>query len=280
VRYAGAKEFPMDVTLEGIAPFVPLDENASGIPAAFLRITIENTGTAELKGDLFGWLENGAAAHSGYEGEGFRTASLRQLPGALAIEFAAQASEGTTSKEPRPPILLADFETTDYMGWKATGEAFGTRPTLHNEFAKAQASEPLQNTSGSACAASATGGATAFGVLQSPEFPINRDMLRFNTAWGRDEKKLRVELQVDGKAVRTATGPGGPRLRPDPVGCSRVCRKNRTVGGDRRKREGRHSWINSNSPTPISARWKNARTLAEWAFSSLIPPLMQRQILQ
>jgi len=210
VRYAGVKDLPMDVTLEGIAPFVPLDAKASGIPAAFLRVTVKNTGTAELKGDVLGWLENGVVAHSGSVGEGFRTASVRNIPSALAVEFQAKSPEGSKAKDPRPSILLADFETTDYMGWKATGEAFGTRPVGHTEVAKAEASEKLKNASGSACASSATGGAKAVGVLESPEFKIERDVLSFNVAWGRDEKKLRVELLVDGKVVRNAVGTGGP----------------------------------------------------------------------
>jgi len=212
VRYAGANDLPMDVTLEGIAPFVPLYAKASGIPAAFLRVTIKNTGTAELRGALLGWLENGVVAHSGNPGEGFRTASVRTQPGALAVEFTAKAPEGLKAKESRPSLLLADFETTDYMGWKASGEGFGIRPTLHSEFARDEASEALHNASGTASACSATGGPTAVGVLESPEFTIDRDMLRFNTAWGRDEKKLRVELVVDGKVVRSATGRGGPHF--------------------------------------------------------------------
>lgn len=210
VRYAGAKDLPMEVTLEGIAPFVPLDAKDSGIPATFLRITIRNTGSSDLKGDLLGWLENGVVAHSGSDGEGFRTSSLRTLPGALAVEFSAKPSGSNGSAQGRPSVLLADFENTDYMGWKASGQAFGNRPTLYSEFDKASGSEALQNTSGAACACSAAGGPGAKGVLQSPGFRIDRDTLRFKTAWGKDEKKLRVELVVDGKVVRTATGPGGP----------------------------------------------------------------------
>jgi uncharacterized protein (DUF608 family) len=205
VHYAGAEGLPMEVTLEGIAPFIPLDARDSAIPATFLRITLKNTGTNEMKGDLLGWLENGVAAHSGSPGEGFRKASVRSLPGALAVEFSAEASSQSESREARPPVLLADFETTDYMGWKASGTAFGTRPSLFSEFP-----EPIQNTSGTASASSATLGPKAVGVLESPDFKINRDILRFKTAFGRDEKKLRVELLVDGKMVRSATGPGGP----------------------------------------------------------------------
>ena len=202
VRYAGAKDLPMDVTLEGIAPFVPLDAKASGIPAAFLRLTIKNTGTAELKGDLFGWLENGAAAHSGAPGEGVRTASVRTLPGALALQFTAKSSGASEAKRVLPSILLADFESADYMGWKVSGEAFGTRPTPH---------ESPKNASGVACASSATGGPQALGVLESPEFKLERDTLRFRMAGDNKAGKLGVELVVGGKVVRSSS-PGSQQL--------------------------------------------------------------------
>lgn len=40
VRYQADGKLPLEITLEGIAPFVPLDAAASGIPAAFLRLTV------------------------------------------------------------------------------------------------------------------------------------------------------------------------------------------------------------------------------------------------
>jgi non-lysosomal glucosylceramidase len=207
VRYAGADDLTMDVTLEGIAPFVPLDTKASGIPATFLRVTIKNTGTTELRGDLLGWLENGVAAHSGSPGEGVRTASVRSIPGALSVEFSAKSSNQSEMKQSRQSVILADFETTDYMGWKSSG-SFGTRPTLFSELI-----DMPQDAAGAACAGSVRGGPEATGILESPEFRIERDILRMITARGRDEKNILVELHVDGKVVRSSTGSGATGFR-------------------------------------------------------------------
>ena len=208
VSYQADGKLPLEITLEGIAPFVPLDAAASGIPAAFLRLTLKNKGTEEIKGDLLGWLENGVAIHSGRSEDGVRTAAVRRLPGALAIDFAAiPASNGQVSPV-EPPVLVADFETTDYMGWKATGAAFGISPT-----ALSALKTPRRNASGSACASSLHAGPEATGVLESPEFSINREILRFKTALGRDGEKIKVELVIDGKAVRKETGHGGKSFK-------------------------------------------------------------------
>ena len=214
VRYGGVKDLPMEVTLEGIAPFVPLDTNASGIPATFLRVSLKNTGTTELKGNLLGWLENGVVAHSGSPGEGVRKAAVRTPSGALAVEFSAKSSGKSETKKSMPSILLADFETTDYMGWKASGEAFGNSPKLYTEFVQAEGSEPLQSASGLASANSSVGGRKAVGILESPQFKIERDLLQFKTAWGKDKNKLRVKLLVEGKEVRSSPGSGTGKFEP------------------------------------------------------------------
>lgn len=203
VSYQADGKLPLEITLEGIAPFVPLDAAASGIPAAFLRLTLENKGTGEVSGDVLGWLENGVAIHSGRSEDGVRTAAVRRLPGALAIDFAATPASNKQISPTEPPVLLADFETTDYMGWKSAGKAFGSSPTAFSAL-----KTPPQNATGSACASSFHGGPAATGVLESPEFLINRDILRFKTAFGRDGERLKVELVIHGKTVRRATGHG------------------------------------------------------------------------
>jgi non-lysosomal glucosylceramidase len=110
VSYEGAKNLPLSVTLEGIAPFVPLDTAASGIPATFLRVTVKNTSAQTVEGDVLGWLQNGASHLSGLRAEdGTRTATVRTLPGALAIEFAA-APVDCAQKIP-PLTERADFGT-------------------------------------------------------------------------------------------------------------------------------------------------------------------------
>ena len=204
VSYEGEKNLPLAVTLEGIAPFVPLDTAVSGIPAAFLRVTLKNTGSQSVEGDVLGWLQNGASYLSGLSAEeGSRTATERRPPGALAIEFAAvpsAASLADTQQTP-PPILLANFETTDYMGWKSSGEAFGISPTPLDSL---PGGGP-KGRAGKACATSIPAGPEATGTLESAEFVIERNSLRFLLSGQQDAENLRVELRAGDKVLFSAT---------------------------------------------------------------------------
>ena len=213
VSYEGAKDLPLSVTLEGIAPFVPLDAASSGIPATFLRVSLKNTSAHPVEGDLLGWLQNGAALQSGLRAEeGTRTATVRTLPGALAVEFAAAPSAAALqdASKPQSPILLANFETTDYMGWDVSGEAFGVSPSAYN----AMPGSPIKGRSGDACASSLPLGLAATGTLESPEFTVNRNSLRFLLAGGRDPKNLRVELRCGDEVLLTATPKNPDTLNP------------------------------------------------------------------
>ena len=203
VSYEGAKNLPLSVTLEGIAPFVPLDTAASGIPATFLRVTVKNTSAQSVEGDVLGWLQNGASLLSGLRAdEGARTATERKRPGALAVEFAAAPSVAALANtdQPLPPILLANFETTDFMGWKASGEAFGVSPASY----KSIPGGPTKGRSGEACASSLTAGPAATGTLESPEFTLDRNSLRFLLAGGQDAKAVRIELRCGDEVLFTA----------------------------------------------------------------------------
>lgn len=44
-----APDFPAEVTLTAFNPFIPMDEDASGLPAAFFEVSFRNTSTAELR---------------------------------------------------------------------------------------------------------------------------------------------------------------------------------------------------------------------------------------
>ncbi len=203
VNYTGAKNLPLSVTLEGIAPFIPLDTAASGLPATFLRLTLKNTGDAAVSGDVLGWLQNGAAHLSGLSaGEGSRTAVERAVPGALAVEFAAAPSAAALADtaQPLPPVLLANFETTDYMGWRATGEGFGVGPSAY----KSLPGGALKGRAGEACASSLNAGPAATGVLESPEFTLERNTLRFLISGRQDAANLRVELRCGDEVLFSA----------------------------------------------------------------------------
>ncbi len=105
--------------------------------------------------------------------------------------------------------VFADFEGDDYGGWKATGAAFGKGPaagTLPGQM-------PVSGFRGKRLVNSFSGGDEPTGRLTSPEFTIRRQSITFLIGGGGFAGKTCMDLVVDGKVVRTATGlntePGG-----------------------------------------------------------------------
>ena len=106
-------------------------------------------------------------------------------------------------------ILIADFETETYEPWKATGEAFGPGPakgTLPGQM-------HVDGFQGKGLVNSFFHGDTTTGTLTSPPFRIERKFIAFWIGGGNNPEKLAIQLLVDGKIVRSATGsndqPGG-----------------------------------------------------------------------
>jgi fructan beta-fructosidase len=100
-------------------------------------------------------------------------------------------------------ILIADFEGSDYGAWKVTGEAFGSGPargTLPGQMA-------VSGFKGNALVNSFFKGDGTIGTLTSPPFTIERRYLAFLIGGGMSAEKTCMNLMVDGKVVRNATGP-------------------------------------------------------------------------
>jgi sucrose-6-phosphate hydrolase SacC (GH32 family) len=104
--------------------------------------------------------------------------------------------------------LVADFEGTDYANWRATGEAFGAAPargTLTNQ-------QNVFGFHGRGLVNSFFGGDGAQGTLLSPEFEITHEHLSFLIGGGNHAGKTCLNLLVDGRVVRTATGVNSEQL--------------------------------------------------------------------
>ena len=100
-------------------------------------------------------------------------------------------------------ILIADFEGDDYGAWEVSGKAFGPGPargTLPGQMA-------LSGFEGRGLANSYFEGDGAVGRLRSPPFRIERRNINFLIGGGKYPGKTCMNLIVDGKEVRTATGP-------------------------------------------------------------------------
>lgn len=110
---------------------------------------------------------------------------------------------------PRPDIVVADFEGDSYGDWTVAGTAFGTAPArgaLPGQMA-------VDGFLGKGLVNSFAGGDDAIGRLESPEFTIQRPFVTFLIGGGANPEKLVLELLVDDRPVRSATGdndrPGG-----------------------------------------------------------------------
>ncbi len=100
-------------------------------------------------------------------------------------------------------ILVADFEGKDYGEWKAEGEAFGPGPAR----GPLPGQMDVGGFEGKGLVNSLFKGDGSTGTLTSPPFTIARRHIKFLVGGGMHPGETCVNLLVDGKVVRTATGP-------------------------------------------------------------------------
>ncbi len=100
-------------------------------------------------------------------------------------------------------ILIADFEGETYGDWKVEGEAFGPGPakgTLRGQM-------PVSGFVGKGLVNTFFNGDGTTGTLTSPPIQVERDFITFLIGGGGHEGRTCINLLLEGKVVRTATGP-------------------------------------------------------------------------
>jgi len=100
-------------------------------------------------------------------------------------------------------IVIADFDGADYGAWKVEGTAFGPGPahgTLPHQM-------PVHGYLGGGLVNSFYQGDISTGLLTSPSFTIERPYINFLIGGGKHPGRTCIRLRVDGKTVRSATGP-------------------------------------------------------------------------
>jgi len=127
----------------------------------------------------------------------------------VAIGFAIVPRGSQAADPPRPDLVIADFEGDSYGAWLVEGKAFGDQPArgaLPGQMA-------VDGFAGKGLVNSFLGGDDSTGTLTSPPFKIERPFISFLIGGGNNPEQLALELLVDGKTVRRATGgndrPGG-----------------------------------------------------------------------
>ncbi len=141
------------------------------------------------------------------------------IQGGSAAQYFIGDFDGTTftaedQQDYVPPAgrVVADFEGTDLTGWKLTGQAFGTAPAAGG----LPEQNPVSNVAGKGVLNSFHGGNEATGTATSPAFTIQDSYVNFLLGGGdrpaSEKDPVTVNLLVDGKVVRTATGTGSNAL--------------------------------------------------------------------
>ncbi len=100
-------------------------------------------------------------------------------------------------------IRFADFEGDDYGAWKTEGTAFGKAPA--RGILAGQMS--VEGFKGRGLVNSFNGGDGTTGKLISPDFKIERNNISFLIGGGGHANQTCLNLVIDGKIARTATGP-------------------------------------------------------------------------
>ena len=208
VRYR-EKGFPVEIETEAFSPFIPLNAKDSALPATLFHITLENTSQSTVRVGVLGWLENAVCFHSAKAvNANRRTRIVDQKGRTLIVHTAEEAPQPRGAAAPREKTILADFEGKDYGRWQVTGEAFGKAPARGTLASQQKVSgfqgEGLVNTF--------LGGDRPHGTLTSPMFTINRKFINFLIGGGNHAGRTCINLLIDDKVIRTATGKNNEKL--------------------------------------------------------------------
>lgn len=134
-----------------------------------------------------------------------RTDSIAVISNFLAalIVTPAFGAEESRRDHPRPPIIIADFESTNYAPWIVSGKSFGAAPARGTLAGQMEVSGFL----GNGLANSYIDGDNSTGRLTSGEFTIQRPWINFLVGGGAHRAKTCINLIIDGQIIYSTTGP-------------------------------------------------------------------------
>ena len=218
VEYADA-DVPVSVSLEAFSPFIPLSTDDSSLPAIVMQFTVKNKGNEKAEVDLVGWLENAVGCKTGKPGEGKRKNHVEVVAGATVLECSAEP-EAAKEEGTRPDVVFEDFEKETCEGWTVEGTAFGKGPILRKQIPAYQGDvggegDRVVNSHNTRQGEDVLKGDAHTGKLTSKPFKIERNYITFYIGGGGHAGKTCMNLLVDGKAARTATGRNNNRMQKE-----------------------------------------------------------------
>jgi Predicted bile acid beta-glucosidase len=213
VTYQSKKEnLPVIVSSRVFSPFIPLNAKESATPATILQYTVKNTSAGPLKIELTGWMQNLVCIDL-----------KERLKGSIKNEVIASGSKKSVymtfnlNKKPaqkedskRQFTVFEDFESGTYDKWKVEGDVFGDRP----------ASGPFGNQPQFGCdygkylANSCTNFMQRVGKMTSGMFTVEKKYISFNISGSNNPRSACLNLIIDGKIVKSATGNNDEEFLP------------------------------------------------------------------
>lgn len=215
VRYR-RENFPFEVELEASSPFIPLDEDSSGLPVIRLRYRITNRGRKQAAGRIACQTRNPVGQFSGFAQQFTQRERPSRIGAWEGIFF--DAIPRSPARVSQPDIELADWKEGSYGEWVATGTAFGPGPVdkekLPERIAMANPKRRFfVNTHEARHGEESVEADRHLGTLTSPEFRIERPFLTFMIGGGDHPGETCLNLLVEGKVVRTDTGRNSSIMR-------------------------------------------------------------------
>ena len=191
---------------------VAMDKSPDPVPSG--PVKVRNPGGQEVEGPELLWLTRAAAL----------TAPLAETLARVAGDGGVALVEGLEPaffdavaklRQTRPDqaalaTRFEDFEKGDYAGWTLTGEAFGKAPSRGTEAGQ----QPVSGFAGRRLVNTYIAGDGPQGTATSKPFRIEKQYIGFLIGGGNHPGQTCINLKVDGKVVRTATGKNVEALEP------------------------------------------------------------------
>ncbi len=210
---------PVAVKLEAYSPFIPLNTDDSSLPATVCEFTVTNTSGKRAQIQMAGFLQNACSLYSAGAGSGTRINEIDNITDATVLTCRYEIGGVEVAAPSRPDIVVDNFNQPTYGRWKVTGTAFGSGPILRADIPAYQGNvggrgPRVVNSHASAPGTTIAEKDAATGTLTSPPFTIKRRYLNFYIGGGADIKQVGLQLSVDGKVVRRATGENSNHMHP------------------------------------------------------------------
>ncbi len=216
VKYA-KNDFPLEIELDAYSPFIPLNPEDSSLPVAVMSYRVTNTSAKAVDFEIVGFAEDPCCLYS----RTTRPVESRtsQLKSSNLSGFFFSPQEPTIPGTVRPDFIFEDFEGATYGKWTVEGTAFGDGPVAMADIPKYQGNvlgvgKQVVNAHNSRHGEDVVQADAHQGRLLSPAFEVAYNFISMLVGGGKHPGQTCVNLLLDGKVARTATGHDSNEMAP------------------------------------------------------------------